>query len=108
MRTEHSLETRKQLATMAMWDRTVPDMPVSFGAPSPTLGKTIFNGLLFNLLDADIYRFEQFRPVELNELPGDVKGGFLRKRHLAGKDTVRSACRSQPLMFCLGLVLWHR
>lgn len=73
LRTKQSWETRKQLALMAIWDRPVPQMAVSFGTPSPTLGKTIFNGLLFNVRDAGIHHYEQFRPGELIGLPGTIK-----------------------------------
>lgn len=72
LRTKQSWETRKQLALMAIWDRTVPQMAVSFGTPSPTLGKTIFNGLIFNVRDAGILHYEQFRPNDLIELPGNI------------------------------------
>ena len=73
LRTKQSWETRKQLELMAMWDSSVPQMAVSFGTPSPTLGKTIFNGLLFNVRDAGIHHYEQFRPGELIDLPGTIK-----------------------------------
>lgn len=73
LRTKQSWETKTELTTMAMWNGIVPHMPVSFGAPSPTLGRTIFNGLLFNLRDAGINRYEQFRPVDLNKLPGSLR-----------------------------------
>lgn len=72
LRTKQSWETRAQLNAMANWDHDSQKLPLSLGAPGATLGRTVFDGLFYNLHDAGIKNGVQFWPSELANQPGQI------------------------------------